>query len=56
MAISPNKVPLRVVNSLIPDADEAWTQIISALRSCLSGGNTEESFIDRYMSLELMTT
>ncbi|CAD6583113.1 MAG: deubiquitinating enzyme [Tremellales sp. Tagirdzhanova-0007] len=35
------------------DADEAWTQIISALRSSLPGSSSAHSFIDEYMSIEL---
>ncbi|OCF41830.1 hypothetical protein I317_04340 [Kwoniella heveanensis CBS 569] len=35
------------------DADEAWTQLISALRSTLTMSSGNDSFIDRVMSIEL---
>ena len=38
------------------DADEAWTQIISALRHSLSTQSSYGSFIDDYMSAELTKT
>jgi len=38
------------------DADEAWMQIISALKACLKGSNDNSTFIDEYMSLTLSQT
>lgn len=37
------------------DADEVWTQIISALRSAIPEG-TGGSFVDRYMSVHVTKT
>ncbi len=36
------------------DADEAWTQIISALRASLPGSSHDRSFVDEYMSIRLI--
>ncbi|BEI82925.1 hypothetical protein CcaverHIS002_0307930 [Cutaneotrichosporon cavernicola] len=38
------------------DADEAWTQVVSALRSSLPGQNAQGSFVDDWMSIELTKT
>ncbi|KLT39995.1 cysteine proteinase [Cutaneotrichosporon oleaginosum] len=38
------------------DADEAWTQVVSALRSSLPGQNGQGSCVDDLMSIELTKT
>lgn len=42
-----------VEHRLLADADEAWTQVISALRASLPGQSGQGSFIDDWMSLEM---
>lgn len=52
----PSRVRLCDAMGLTADADEAWTQVISALRSSLPGQNGQGSFVDDWMSLELSKT
>lgn len=40
----------------VPDADEAWTLLVSALRSGISGDHAPRHFIDDWMALELTKT
>ena len=46
---------VRVAMADLSDADEAWTQLVSALRSTLSSGNSS-SHIDQLMSIGLRKT
>ena len=46
---------IRIEQVLMVDADEAWTQLISALRAALPR-KEGDAFIDKYMGVELSKT
>jgi hypothetical protein len=47
---------VRDVAELTADADEAWTQVVSALRSSLPSQSGHGSVVDDLMSIELTKT
>lgn len=47
---------MRGTTALMADADEAWTQVVSALRSSLPGQSGQGSLVDDWMSIELTKT